>query len=218
MAVPSSYLGDLLVANWTQALLLLPEVQEPTLPFQPCSHVDVEAFFKIRFPVRVVGIGLCTNFRMPFNADRRSREQSDYLHLSFLPLEDASEDPTIWSFIRKIFVFHPSARFVLMSATCPFPDGLEDGMVNGMKDRFTDDMAMIERPATNHRVEFYYQLACGQVTTFFDTFSDLPEKGLYTLLRRSDEELGAFSPAIFAYRLSQEIKPVFDMRDDGFLS
>ena len=47
MAVPSRDLGDLLVANGAQTLLLLPEVQEPALPFQPCGHVDVEAFFKM---------------------------------------------------------------------------------------------------------------------------------------------------------------------------
>src|SRR5439155_1059658 len=152
---------------------------------------------------------------MPLNADRRSCQQPDHFHLPLFAFEDTGENPTIWSCVGKVFLFYPSARFASMPATRPFPYRLEDGMVNGMKDRFTHHMAMIERPTPNHRIEFCYQLACGQVTTFFDTFSDLPEKGLYTLLRRSDEELGAFSPAIFAYRLSQEIKPVFDMRDDG---
>ena len=42
-------------------------------------------------------------------------------------------------------------------------------------------------------------------------------KGFDTLLRWSDEELTAFSSLIFAYRLAKEIKPVFDLRDNGFL-
>src|SRR6266487_78736 len=217
MAVPSRDLGDLLVANGAQTLLLLPEVQEPALPFQPCGHVNVEAFFKIRFPTGIVGIGFCADFRMPLNANRRSREESHHLHLSLFPFEDTSEDPTIWPFIGKIFVFHPSAWFVLMSSTSPFPDGLKDGMISSMKDCLTDHMAMIEGPATNHRIEFCYQLPCGQVTTFFDTFSDLAEKCLHALLRGSNEEFRAFSPLIFPYRLPKEIKSAFDMRDNGFL-
>jgi len=104
-----------------------------------------------------------------------------------------------------------------MPATRPFTDGLEDGMVSGVKDRFAHYMTMIECPTSNHRIELCDQLACGQVTTFFDTFSDLPQKRFHALLRWSNEELAAFSSAIFAHRLSKEIKPVFDMCDDGFL-
>ena len=217
MAVPSGHLGNLLVTDRTEASLFLPELDEPAFPLEPCGHVNVETFLEIRFPGGIVGVGFCTDFRVPLDADRRSGQQPDHFHLPLCAFEDAGENPSIWSFLGKVFLLYPSTRFASMPATCPFPESLEDGMVNGMKDRFTDDMAMIERPTPNHRVEFCYQFACGQVTTFFDTFSDLAEKGLHALLRRSDEELGAFSPAIFAYRLSKEIKPVFDMRDDGFL-
>ena len=133
--MPSRNPGDLLVTDWTEAILFLPEVTEPPFPFQSSFHLHVEAFFKIRFPGRVVGIGLCTDLRMPLNADRRGCQQSDHFHLPFLTFEDAGEHPPIWPFVGKVFVFHPSARFVLMSATCPFPDRLEDGMVNGMENR-----------------------------------------------------------------------------------
>ena len=136
MAMPPCDPGDLLVTDWAEAVLLLPEVAEPPSPFQPGFHTHVEAFFKIRFPGRVVGIGLCSDLRMPLNADGRSGQQSNHFHLPFLILEDASEHPTIWSLIGKVFVFHPSARFVPMSSACPFPDRLEDGMVNGMENRF----------------------------------------------------------------------------------
>ena len=134
MAVPSRDPGDLLIADGTEAVLLLPQVAEPPSPFQLCSHMHVEAFFKVRFPGRVVEIGLCADFRVPLDADRRSSQQPDHFHLPCLSFEDTGEDPTVWPFIGKVFVFHPAARFVSLSATCPFPDGLEDGMVNSMKD------------------------------------------------------------------------------------
>jgi len=182
MAMPSRDPGDLLVTDSTKAILLLPEVAEPPPPFEPGFHLHVEAFFKLRFPGRIVGISLCADLRVPLNADRRSRQQSDHFHLALFSFEDTCEDPTVWSFIGAVFVFHPSARFVLMSSACPFPDRLEDGMIHGMKNRFTDHMAMIEYPSTDLWIEFCNQLACGQVTTFFDTFSDLAEKCLHALL------------------------------------
>ena len=182
MAVPSGNPGDLLVADRTEAVLLLPKVAEPPSPFESGFHLHVEAFFKIRFPGRVVGIGSCTDLRLPLNADGRSGQQPDHFHLSFLALEDAGEDPTIWPFIRKVFVFHPSARFVSMSSACPFPHRLEDGMVNGMENGLADHMAMIECPSTDLWVQFCYQFPCGQVTTFFDTFPDLAKKRLDALL------------------------------------
>src|SRR6516225_8306643 len=104
-----------------------------------------------------------------------------------------------------------------MSSTCPFPDRLEDGMVNGMENRFADHMTVIERPSTYLRVQFRYQFACGQIPTFFDPLSDLAKKCLHILLRGGNEEFGAFSSAIFAYRLPKEVEPLLDMRHDGLL-
>src|SRR5260370_37384197 len=77
MAMPSRNLGDLLVTDWTEAILFLPEGAEPPFPFQSGFHLHVEAFFKIRFAGRVVGIGLFTDLRMPLNADSRGCQQSD---------------------------------------------------------------------------------------------------------------------------------------------
>src|SRR5258708_1277745 len=182
VAMPSRDLGDLLVTDGTETVLLLPEVAEPPSPFESGFHLHVEAFFKIRFPGRVVGIGFCTDLRLPLNADGRSGQQPDHSHLSFFVLEDAGEDPTIWPFIRKVFVFHPSARFVSMSSACPSPDRLEDGVVNGMENGLTDHMAMIECPPTDLWVQLCYQFSCGQVTTFFDTLPDLAKKRLDALL------------------------------------
>jgi hypothetical protein len=189
MAVPSGDPGDLLVTDGTESILLLPEVAQPPPPFESGFHLHVETFFKIRFPSRIVGVGLCTDFRVPLNADGGGRQQSDHFHLPFLTLENASENPTIGSFIRKVFVFHPSARFVSMSSACPFPNRLEDGMVNGLEDRRTHHMAVIECPPTDLWVEFGYQFPCGQVAAFFDTRSDLPKKGLDVLLRKRNPQV-----------------------------
>src|SRR6516164_4744592 len=96
---------------------------KPPFPFKPCGHLHVEAFFQVCFPGWVVRIGFSADFRVPLNADRRSREQSNHFHLPVLTIEDARENPAIGSFVGKVLILHPSARFTSMSAACPFPDG-----------------------------------------------------------------------------------------------
>jgi hypothetical protein len=86
---------------------------------------------------------------------------------------------------------------------------LEDGMISSMEDCLARHMTVIERPAANERVEVANQLACGEVAAFLDTDSDLSEERLDALLRRSNEELGAFSPAVFPYRLSKASRTPF---------
>src|SRR5437667_96384 len=56
MAMPPRDPGNLLVADWAEALLLLPEVAEPPSPLEPSFHLHVETFFKIRFPSRIVRV------------------------------------------------------------------------------------------------------------------------------------------------------------------
>jgi len=133
--MPPRDLGNPLVANWAEALLLFPEVAEPPSPFESGFHLHVEAFFKIRFPGRIVRARFCADLRMPLNADRGCCQQSNHFHLPFLSFEIAGEHPAVGPSIGKVFVFHPAAWFMLMSSTCPFPDGLEDGMIDGMKNR-----------------------------------------------------------------------------------
>ena len=100
------------------------------------------------------------------------RQKSDHVHLSFLTLENAGENPTIRPFIGKVLVFHPSTWLVSMSTECPFPDRLEEGVVNRVENFLADDMTVIERPPTNLWVEFSDQFPCRQITAFLDPFSN----------------------------------------------
>src|SRR6266550_3557307 len=192
-------------------------MNQPSFPFERGIHLQSKAFFKIRLPSWIVGISLCTDLRMPFDTDGGGCEQSDDFHLSFLTFENTSKDPSIGSFIRKVFVLYPPTRFMPMLATYPFPNGLEDGMIYGVEDRFTDHVAMIERPTPNHWIEFCNEFTSGQIATFPDTFSDLAHERFNVLLRWSDEELYTFSSPVFSYRLSEKVEALFNMRDDGFL-
>ena len=155
-------------------------------------------------------IFVCRSIRMDEAASRRTTLTCPSSSLR-MPVNTHRFGPSL----GKYFALHPSARFAPMSATCPFPDRLEYGTVSRVKDRFADHMAVIERPSVYLRIECYV-LSCQAVRSrYFDTCPNLAEKCLYVFfLRRGNEELGAFPPAIFAYCLPKEIKPLLDMRDD----
>ena len=58
MAVPSSDLGDLLVADWAESVPVLSRgVCNQCFPFRVRCHLNVEAFFKVAFPCRVIRVG-----------------------------------------------------------------------------------------------------------------------------------------------------------------
>jgi hypothetical protein len=69
VTVPAGALGDLLLADWTETGLLLPQVQKPSFSFECGGHMQIKSFLEVGFPARIVWVGLCANFRMPLNAD-----------------------------------------------------------------------------------------------------------------------------------------------------
>ena len=85
------------------------------------------------------------------------------------------------------------------------------------EDDVSVSLTSVDYQRTNHGVEFSNQFTSGQIATFPDTFSDLAEECLNILLRWGDEEFNPFPLLVFSYRLSEEIKALFDMRYDGFL-
>jgi hypothetical protein len=215
--VPSGNLGDLLIADGAEAVLLFPEVAKPPPAFESGIHSHVEAFFKVLFPGWIVGIGRGSDLGVPLNADGRGREQTDYSLFSLFRGEGTGEDPAVWPFGGEVLIFGPSARVVPVPPARPTPESLEDGMVSSMKAVFTHGMSVIECPSPDHRVEFSDQFTCRQISAFLDAFPDLSEERFNALLRGGNEELGAFSHPIFADGLPKEIEALLDMGDDGFL-
>jgi hypothetical protein len=70
MVMPSCDFRDFLLADGTDPLLLLPEVQQFSPPLQIVGHLDPQAFFKVGFPERIVRVGLPFDFEMSFDGKR----------------------------------------------------------------------------------------------------------------------------------------------------
>ena len=56
VVMPSCYVRNGLVTDRADASLFFPEVHQPTPSVQGLFHLHAEAFFKIDFPCRVVGV------------------------------------------------------------------------------------------------------------------------------------------------------------------
>ena len=67
MAVPACDLRDFLLAHWAEPVLLFPEMEEPAFPFESVCHVNVETFFIVALPFRVIGVGLAFDFGVSLN-------------------------------------------------------------------------------------------------------------------------------------------------------
>ena len=54
--IPSSYRRDFLLANWTDAVLRLPQADKLPSSSQGVDHFDVQTLLKVGLPLRVEGV------------------------------------------------------------------------------------------------------------------------------------------------------------------
>jgi hypothetical protein len=59
---PAGLSGDFLGANRAASLLFKPEMHQSAITFPVVDHLKTETLFKVAFPVRVIGIGLASDF------------------------------------------------------------------------------------------------------------------------------------------------------------
>ena len=125
MTVPACYLGDLLVADWTEAVLLLPKGEELAFSAEIGFHVDIEPFFKVLFPAWVIRIGLVENFVVPFDFDTTCTEKFYFSDPLFI-YKSSEEYPVSVAAGFEVFLLDPSLSLGGMSSFCPSPQCLED--------------------------------------------------------------------------------------------
>ena len=87
-------------------------------------------------------------------------------------------------------------------------------MINADVRAFTHHVPMIVGPAPDFGVEFMDQIGGRHAQRGFDCLADAAQESLNVLLGRLDEQ---FPVGILAHVLSEEIKAVLHMRNDGLL-
>jgi len=212
MAVPASDLGNLLVTDWAESFLFFPEGMQPVFPFEGRCHLNVETFFKVAFPCRVIRVGFPLNFDVSYD-----RHACRTYEVTCLFLRRAEEDPVISLHGREVFLRFPGLGFSSVSSVHPSPDGLIDHRINGTEGFCADSMPVVVRPTANNRIEFRYQFPSRQGFVGLYDLSDFLQECFHILFGWGNEQLVPFSRLVLPYVLPKEIKSLLNMCDDGLL-
>src|SRR5260221_12326574 len=129
----------------------------------------------------------------------------------------AEEDPVISLDGREVFLRLPGLGFSSVPSVHPSPDGLIDHRIYRTEGFVADDMPVVVRPTSNHRVEFLYQFPSRQGFIGLHDRSGFLKECFHILFRRSNEQLVSFPRLVLAYVLTEEIKSILNMCDDGLL-
>ena len=109
MAMPASQLREALLADRTAAVLLLPQTKQIPSALQIVCHTYAQPGFKVRFPLRIIRIGLALDFRMPTNRHTGGAEQA---HVLLCPIGT-----------RDVTKEHPVIPVFGLESTCPESNG-----------------------------------------------------------------------------------------------
>ena len=113
----------------------------------------------------------------------------------------------------EVTILYPSPRFFWMSASGPQPEPAPNLEVHPLERLCRHDVPMVVDPAPDDRVELTYQaFLTGGFVRIYDAPDFLQER-VRVLLRRLDEQRAVE----FAEMLSEEVEPLVNMRDAGFL-
>lgn len=154
MAMPSRNFGDLLVADWAEAVLFLPEVREPSSPFKGAFHVNIQSFLIVVFPLRVVWISFPLNLHMPLYGCGSSVHE-----IVFSPLHFPVEHPIVAANGCEVLLLNPRFGLVWMSSFGPPSQYLVDGIVYGGKDFLAHHVLVVLCPSSNNGIEQEDELA-----------------------------------------------------------
>ena len=213
MALPSGNLGDFLLTHWAESVLLFPEMDEPAFPLQGVYNVNVQAFFIVALPFGVIGVGLAFHFGVSLNWHTgRFRE------IVFLPVLLSIEDPVVPSNGLEVFLRHPVVRFLWVSSFHPLSESSIDRVVYVMEHICADNVAMILCPPTNDGIEQQDQSSRRQRLVLPDDLPQLFQVSMHILLRWFYQQFVLLSRFVLAYILAQEIEPVLNMGNAGFLA
>jgi hypothetical protein len=156
--MPSRQLRNRLTTDRAAPLLFPPQIQQLPSPLEVACHSHAEALLKVDFPRGVKRICCPFDLRVPFDRYTGRGEQLDPIGPTRFILPGPTEHPVPIADGAKVLVFDPSARFVLVPAFRPLPQGAEEEVIHRGKDVFASHMAMIVGPPSQERIELPDQI------------------------------------------------------------
>ena len=212
MQAPACDPGDFCIALRAKSTLFMPEIAKSASTPKRSQHVSPFAFFEVGFIGWIVRVGFAFNLDVSLDGSALGVVQPDFSRPSFVIAGFTEEGPITIPAPVKVFRFEPARAFVRVPSSCPLPQTREDVAIHVSKRVFAHHVPMIVRPTANFRVELIDQIGGRHALCVFDDSSDALQEGSNILLGRLDEQ---FSVRVSAHVLSEEIKAVFHVRNDG---
>ena len=212
MKPPTCDPGDFGMTQHAESTLFMPERAKSAGTPKRVQHVSPFPFFEVGFIGWIVRVGFAFDLDVPFDGSALGVVEPDFLWLSFVIAGFTEEGPVTVPALSKIFRFEPVRVFVRVPSSCPLPQTREEGVINASERAFAHHVPMIVRPTANLRVELIDQVGGRYAMRSFDSSSDAIPEGFNILLGGLDEQ---FPVRISAHVLSEEIKAVLHVRNDG---
>src|SRR6267142_4376373 len=212
MKAPARDPSDFCIALCAESTLFIPEVAKSTGTPKRVQHVSPFAFFEVGFIGWIVRVSFAFDLDVSFDGSALGVVQPDFIWPSFVIAGFTEEGPIAVPTPFKVFRFAPARGLVRVPLSCPSPQTREDGVIDASEDAFTHRVPMIVRPTANLWVELIDQIGGRHAMGIFDGPSDAIQEGSNILLGRFDEQ---FPVRISAHVLSEEIKAVLHVRNDG---
>ena len=212
METPACDPGDFCIALRAESTLFIPEIAKSAGTPKRLQHVSPFAFLEVGFIGGIVRVSFAFDLDVPFDGSALGVVQPNFSWPSFVIAGFTEEGPVTIPASVKVFRFEPARAFVRVPSSCPLPQTGEDGVIDASERAFAHHVPMIVRPTTNFRVELIDQVGGRHAMCSFDGSSDAVQEGSNILLGRLDEQ---FSVRVSAHVLSEEIKAVLHVRNDG---
>jgi hypothetical protein len=213
VVVPPCYVRDWLGAERANTALLFPKVGQGASSLQGLFPLYAEAFLKIDFPCRVVGVAFSFDFCMSGYGCCGGVTKPVFDRLPVFVLCCPEAVPVPLARPSTGAVGHPPCAFFRVSPSCPSPQGFEDGRINMDKGFFGRSVSVEVRPSSYLRVELCYQPGCCSLFVVLDDLSDACKKRLHVFLRGACKEV----PLVLTYILSEKVTSVLNVRYSGLL-
>jgi hypothetical protein len=213
VVVPPRHVGNRLGADRADASLFFPEIHQSTSSAQGLFHLYAEAFFKIDFPCRIVGVTVSFDLRVPGYWGCGGQAQPVLGGFPLLVFCLSKEAPVLISALSEVPVLYPVLILLWVSPPCPSPQGCKDGRIDMDKGLLGRGVSVKVCPSPYFGVECCNQPVCCGLFVLLDDLSDVCEERFDVLFRRACEKL----PVVLTYILSEKVESILNVRYLGFL-
>ena len=150
---PAGSSGDFLGADRAVSLLCKPEMHQSSITFRVVYHLKSKTFFKVNFPVPVIGIGLASDLEVSLDGSVLGFAQMNGLPFFVLAGNRSGKYPVTSTHCSEVFLPSPSGTLGRVFTLAPSPDRAEDMRVNFPKGLLTYYVLVVVGPSSDDRIE-----------------------------------------------------------------